>query len=175
MKDIDFIRKLIREAIESGLIERAREIAQTAHQGQKYGGHPYMYHIEKVVQIAKKLGYSQDVIIACYLHDTLEDTNLTREEIEEIFGKHIADVVYAVTDEPGANRKERKSKTYQKIKAIPDAIAVKLCDRIANVQESLSGNEGLFKMYKKEQPAFEFALRDSSNQRAWDILDSMLM
>lgn len=155
------------------MIKRARNMADVAHGGQKYGNFPYMHHIDDVVKIAIDLGYSRDVIIACYLHDTIEDTSISREDIEDAFGKHIADVVYAVTDEDGANRKERKGKTYIKIKSIPDAISVKLCDRISNVRESLRGNDKLFDMYKNEHPAFEITLRDSSNKKAWNMLDSM--
>jgi (p)ppGpp synthase/HD superfamily hydrolase len=155
-------------------IERAREMAIMAHGNQTYGSHPYSYHLDQVVAVARELGYSDDVIIACYLHDTLEDTDLPREEIDKEFGPHIARVVHAVKDEDGANRKERKAKTYLKIAPIPDAIAVKLCDRIANVREALKGNEKLFKMYKKEHPGFEEALRNGSHEEAWSILDSLL-
>lgn len=156
------------------LIERAREMAIAAHGNQSYGNHPYVFHLDQVAAIAKKLGYSEDIIIACYLHDTLEDTNLTKQEIAEVFGNHIANIVYAVKDEDGINRKERKSKTYIKIAAMPDAVAVKLCDRIANVQDAISSNPKLLKMYSKEHPAFEEALRNSSNSKAWSILDGML-
>jgi len=172
MGDIDLIRKLLREALDDPIL-KARKIAEMAHEGQKYGNHPYMHHIDNVVQIANELGYSTNVIISCYLHDTLEDTNLTKDKISELFGNHIASVVYAVKDEDGINRAERKSKTYVKIASMPDAIAVKLCDRISNVRESIQGNDKLFKMYKKEQPDFEAALKNGSNQKAWDILDSL--
>lgn len=169
------IRQIIREALEElSLIERAREIAIAAHGNQPYGNHPYIYHLDQVASVARELGYSDDIIIACYLHDTLEDTDLTREEIAEVFGNHIASVVYAVKDEDGTNRSERKSKTYLKIAAMPDAIAVKLCDRIANIRDALKNNSGLFKMYKKEHPAFEQALRGSGNEKAWVILDGLL-
>lgn len=74
----------------------------------------------------------------------------------------------ALTDEPGANRKERKAATYPKIKGTPGALQLKLADRIANVENGLASrvkdpsnslNKRMFLMYKKEQPEFESALR----------------
>ena len=88
----------------------------------------------------------------------------------------VAEIVYAVTDELGRNRKERKEKTYPRIAANKDAIAVKLCDRIANVQESSKTNHRLYKMYQKEQADFKAALNlgHKQNQRLWELLEFAL-
>jgi (p)ppGpp synthase/HD superfamily hydrolase len=80
-----------------------------------------------------------DVIVqmAGWLHDVLEDTATSKTELVRNFGEEIADIVYRVTDEPGADRTERKRKTYRKIRGHYNATTVKLCDRIANVEASL--------------------------------------
>jgi (p)ppGpp synthase/HD superfamily hydrolase len=159
--------------------ERALMVAEKAHHNQSYDIYPYMYHIRQVVKIAEELGYDESIIIACILHDTLEDTSLSYNDIKKAFGKEVAEIVYCVTDELGRDRKERKEKTYPKLKANWKAVVVKICDRIANVSQSEEYNTGLYEMYKKEHNAFYFNLMSGDHpqletQKAWDRLDSIL-
>ena len=164
-------------------LERAILIAEKAHERQVYDEiYPYMYHVLKVVEIAKELGYGEDILIACALHDTLEDTNLTYNKIKNAFGDDVANIVYAVTDELGMNRKERKEKTYQKIKANWKAIVVKICDRIANMEHSyLYNKDTMFKMYVKELPTFRKELISDDNEiyektkEAWDYFGNFIL
>ena len=97
--------------------DRAFLVAEKAHINQIYDIYPYIYHIKQVVKVAEELGYDESIIIACILHDTLEDTALSYNDIKKAFGEEIAEIVYAVTDELGRNRLERKQKTYPKIRA----------------------------------------------------------
>lgn len=135
--------------------ERALMVAEKAHANQSYDIYPYTYHIKQVVAIAEELGYDESVIVASALHDVLEDTDLSYNDVKKAFGKEVAEIVYAVTDELGRNRKERKSKTYPKIRNNWKATAVKICDRIANVNQSRLYNDELFKTYQKEQEDFK--------------------
>lgn len=135
-------------------IERALLVAEKAHANQTYDIYPYMYHIKQVMYIAEQLNCEKDIIIACILHDTLEDSDLSYNDLLKAFGNDIAEIVYAVTDELGRDRFERKEKTYPKIKDNWKAIIVKLCDRIANVSHSKLYNKKLFEMYKKEHSNF---------------------
>jgi len=135
-------------------IEVAYMVAEKAHKYQCYGLHPYMFHIYNVVSIAESLGYDESIIIACILHDTIEDTTLSFNDIKKAFGKEIAEIVYCVTDELGRDRNERKSKTYKKIQENWKATVVKICDRIANVSQSKENNQVLYKMYVKEHETF---------------------
>lgn len=153
------------------IIDLAIDLAHKAHFGQRYGSKPYFYHLSKVADVATFLGYDDEIICACYLHDTLEDTNLTYSELKERFGETVADIVYDVTDELGRNRKERKSKTYPKIRANYKALIVKLCDRIANLKECRD-EDGLGEMYIKEHNDFcrELMSKDHPHEltnRAW--------
>jgi (p)ppGpp synthase/HD superfamily hydrolase len=134
----------------------AKEFALKAHQGQTYGTREYSFHLEAVVSIAKEFKLDENIISACWLHDTMEDCNVSFQDLKNIFGEKIAEIVYCVTDELGRNRKERKAKTYPKIKSNNDALCVKLCDRIANMQQSfIDNNDNLLSMYLKEHREFK--------------------
>ena len=132
------------------LVKEAAYMAISAHGNQTYDGYPYYYHLEQVVDILKEYGYTEDkFIISGYLHDAIEDADVSYNDIRTKFGSEIAEIVYCVTDELGRNRQERKSKTLPKIAGNKDAIIVKLADRIANLRKpKLKG------MYTKEFKVF---------------------
>lgn len=158
--------------------ERAMLVAEKAHAGQSYDIYPYIYHVKQVTEIAEKLGYDESIVVACILHDTLEDGNLSYNDILKSFGEEIAEIVYAVTDELGRNRKERKLKTYPKIKNNWKAVAVKLCDRIANIKQSKDYNPKMLKCYQDEHDDFVNNIYNISHPqnelgKAWDMLDEI--
>lgn len=144
------------------IINRAREFAIKAHSDQQYGtGKPYAYHLAKVADVLDRFHVkSNNMRAAAWLHDTLEDTKATLMDLNYQFGFNIADLVWAVTDAPGKNRAERHRKTFPKILATgPDAVILKLADRIANVEEGLYyGPTDKLKMYVQEYPEFARAL-----------------
>jgi len=115
--------------------------------------------------------------MAGWLHDVLEDTATSKAELVRNFGEEVADIVYRVTDEPGADRTERKRKTYQKIRDHLDATTVKLCDRIANVEASSDVPEKL-NMYRNEYREFRDVLcirhHGSLLGDLWRHLDQLL-
>lgn len=93
--------------------------------------------------------------LACWGHDLIEDTRTSYNDVKEVLGQEVADVVYAVTNEKGKTRKERANdKYYEGIRNTPGAVFVKLCDRIANVQYSKMTGSRMFEMYKKENDEF---------------------
>lgn len=134
--------------------KEALVFARNVHKGQRYGTIPYFLHVLEVKAIAEKHSAPSEVLIACILHDTIEDTDTTYNDIKKIFGMEVAEIVYAVTDELGKNRKERKRKTYPKIRKDIRAVIVKLCDRIANVRHSKTGTHGHYSMYARENEEF---------------------
>lgn len=166
---------------ENSKIERAKQLAIEAHKHQKYGDKPYQFHLQEVVNILLRFGFRDDAVLlsAAWLHDSLEDTNLSREQLESEVGFEVAELVWSVTDEEGQNRKERKDKTYQKIKKLEKAIILKLADRIANAESSIRDNKGLFQMYAKEQSAFSSNLRPNStgekSAQLWQHLDNIFL
>jgi len=161
--------------------DEAEVYATKIHGDQRYGEHPYTYHLRAVVAVLKKFGYVDDNLIsAAWLHDSLEDTDTTYDELVSRFGNEIADLVSCVTDGPGRNRKERKAHSYKKMKDDRRSIAIKLADRIANVGESLQNNPKLFKMYVKERETFERNLLDpniffNEFSRLWLHLNSLFL
>jgi (p)ppGpp synthase/HD superfamily hydrolase len=136
------------------IIDRAFLVAEEAHHNQTYDIYPYIYHIKMVYDTAKTLGYDQSILVACILHDILEDTGISYNDINKAFGLEIAEIVFCVTDELGRNRKERKEKTYPKIRSNWKAVAVKICDRISNVAHSNEYNSKMKECYSKENEDF---------------------
>jgi len=137
--------------------DKAKEFAIAQHGAQTYGEHPYSYHLAQVSQVLAEFGYAGDEAIAAagWLHDILEDTATTYEMLVSEFGKETADIVWAVTSEPGQSRVDRFRKTAPKIQSNKKALAVKLADRIANTEASLQSNPKLYKMYVKEFALFK--------------------
>lgn len=98
-------------------------------------------------------------LLATWGHDLIEDCRVSYNDVKEVLGQEVADIVYAVSNEKGKNRKERANdKYYEGIRNTPGAVFVKLCDRIANVQYSKMTKSRMFEMYKKENPEFTKAL-----------------
>ena len=162
------------------LVKEAAYLAISSHGNQTYDGYPYYYHLEEVVDILKEFGFTEDkYIIAGYLHDVLEDTAVSYNDIKNKFGEEVAEIVFAVTDELGRNRKERKKKTYPKIAVNKDAIIIKLADRLANMRNSLKKGHRMNEMYREEYTQFRSALQevyhdDIELDDLWIALDELM-
>lgn len=156
----------------------ARAFAIEAHAGQRYGDRPYSYHLDAVASLAEP--YGEDAVVVAYLHDTSEDTNTTIAEIETRFGANVAACVSLLTDAPGADRKERKAKTYAKMADARGphelALLVKAADRLANVRACVEDRKhGKWQLYRSEQPAFKAAAyRNGLCEPLWTELESLL-
>lgn len=86
----------------SNLIDRAIGFASREHEGQyrKKTAIPYIAHPMGVATILMQLGCRQEVIAAALLHDTVEDTAVTSQELCERFGQEVADIVAGCTELP---------------------------------------------------------------------------
>ncbi len=141
---------------------------------------PYEFHLRMVSHIAEQFKHLLDnevdyftrkkefdrgndvtvtlreaCLIATWGHDLIEDTRVSYNDVKNQLGQESADIVYAVTNEKGKNRKERANdKYYEGIRKTPGAVFVKLCDRIANVQYSKMTGSRMFEMYRKENEEF---------------------
>lgn len=153
-------------------VEEARDFAIKRHGEQLYGNEPYIVHLDHVHEVGLRFGTTIEEQCADYLHDILEDTDCSFEEIWYEFGWYVAHLVFLVTDEDGDNRKERKRRTYPKIRSNSDAIKLKLRDRIANVESSKQNNPGLFQMYKQEHEEFLTELHISGTR--YGLLGEMI-
>lgn len=135
--------------------EKAEKLALVAHASQAYGDQPYEVHLRHVQKILAEEGFAQEeiLLVSGWLHDVVEDTEVSPEDINREFGPEVADIVCRVTDEPGENRKQRKQETYPKIRGHRAATIIKLCDRIANIEASREVPDKLA-MYDAEYPDF---------------------
>lgn len=143
----------------------------TNHMYDKYL--PYEFHLRMVVEVFRKfqnvllLSYPEiptkemadkileNVELACWGHDLIEDTRVTYNDVAENTNLVVADLVYALTNEKGRNRKERANEAYYAgIRNVRHGVFVKLCDRIANVQYSKMSGSRMFEMYRKENQLF---------------------
>lgn len=162
---------------EKDAFKAARFFAIRLHGGQTYDvDTPYVEHLEEVDAVLEFFGITDPVIRnGGWLHDTIEDTAASYSKIKKQFGIEVAELVYAVTDKLGRNRKERHEKTLPKIKATPKAIDLKLADRIANVKHGLATKSDMVQMYQKEYPEFRAELKPCGGLLAmWDYLDSLM-
>jgi (p)ppGpp synthase/HD superfamily hydrolase len=121
------------------LIKKAREFAELAHAGvvRRGTGEPYFEHVERVAKAVEALGFPERVIAAGYLHDVVEDTDVSSEELAEKFGPEVAALVAEVTNPaleklPG-NREWRKAKETEHLaKTSYFGASLKLADILDN-------------------------------------------
>ena len=120
-------------------IESAQAFAQKKHSGQikKDGVTPVIEHLEGVVSRLKGLGVNdEDVLCAGWLHDVIEDTDTSFDEILNLFGKKTALLVLSLTKDKALPRKKRDSQYIKQLKAAPlEAKLIKLCDISSNLKD----------------------------------------
>ena len=132
---------------DSPRVEKAIELAKKAHEGQfRLTGEPYIVHPLAVKKILEEWGMDEDTIIAGILHDTVEDTNLTLDDIRKEFGESVAFLVDGVTKLSTVRTGMRDIDTYlpatkdnflRLMIALGDDIRVliiKLADRLHNLR-----------------------------------------
>lgn len=153
----------------------AKEYAFKKHENDGYGPVPYSHHLEHVHKILVWSGMHTypGIEAACWLHDVLEDTDTTLEELTEKFGHEVANTVRLLTDAPGLNRKERKRLTFKRMQGHKAATIIKVCDRIANIEFSLQDEKKL-KMYLDEDRMFRGLLfQDFIPDHLWKRLEEI--
>ncbi len=116
----------------------AKMCAMDAHSKQKYGKHPYQYHLDGVVENIKKFDINDEKKDHCcvvgYLYDTLEDTDITEEEISIKFGETVLRDVRALTKPKGKFYPEYIESLLKE--ASEEALLVKLADLEFNMEHS---------------------------------------
>lgn len=133
---------------------KAYEFALQAHGEQKYGDESYDAHLREVVSIVAKYTYDLDLIQAAWLHDVIEDTSITFEDLLKNFGIKVALLVFACSGE-GETRKQRQLSIKYKLLDNRKACIIKAADRIANISRGkLENNVEKLSMYKKEHEEF---------------------
>jgi (p)ppGpp synthase/HD superfamily hydrolase len=149
--------------------EEVEELARELHgeQKRKYTGEPYVNHTVKVAEIVKTYGGDESMVYAAILHDVLEDTPTTEDElfsyVTEITGdiklsmdvlrlvKELTDV-YTTEDYPDINRKGRKEMEAIRLgKTSSKAQTIKYADLLDNSMDILSNDPKFAKVYLKEK------------------------
>ena len=116
---------------ETDFVSKAVNFATMKHLGQKDddGNDYYMSHLHPVMLLTHLLSKDCEVVAAAVLHDVLEDTDTSYEELEKEFGKRVADIVYEVTHE---GTKDNYGYYFPRLKS-KEAILIKLLDRASNI------------------------------------------
>jgi (p)ppGpp synthase/HD superfamily hydrolase len=124
----------------AGLL-KALHFAADKHRDQRRkdaGASPYINHPIEVAEVLARVGGVTDIVTlqGAILHDTIEDTNTTPQELEELFGPEVRKVVEEVTDDKNLSKLDRKRLQIEHAAHISGrAKLIKLADKIANVRD----------------------------------------
>ena len=180
-------------------LEQIRLAAHRLHESvnQFYDGDkPYGYHLDMVVKEVYAYGHlvlvgEADLLplfMGAWFHDSIEDARVSYNDVKKIALKFglteeqaflASEIVYALTNEKGRNRKERAGKRYYEgIRNTPYAPFVKMCDRMANIRYSCGcynmGNLRMAMVYEDEMPYFTQAIMVDTDDIRFSVPESMV-
>ena len=136
---------------------KAAHFAAKRHSGQRRKGaaaEPYINHLLEVVQLVSSALSEPDtnLVIAALLHDTIEDTGVTKEELIQTFGADVADLVVEVTDDKSLPKAERKRMQIVNAPKISfRAQVIKLADKISNLRAILTSPPADWSVERKRE------------------------
>ena len=146
LEDYTFIQKESK-IIHLGMLDKSIKLAIEKHYGQMYGLKPYVYHLVNVYSEVRKYEINEEILSLAFLHDTLEDTKITKEELFEI-SSMMPEYVECLTKVNLSSYFNNCSKYYE-------TSIVKMADRIVNVRECVSfGKKKQFYKYYKQRKKF---------------------
>ena len=126
---------------QSPLVLKAEAFAREAHKDHTRNDvakTPYVHHLEEVAGLVGQSGGTDNEIAAAWLHDAVEDTAVTIEDVKNSFGEEIAEIVYGLTDLPeflAFSLADRKAKQAERVKNESESVRrVKLADQTSNVK-----------------------------------------
>ena len=180
-------------------LEKIRSVAHQLHESvnQFYDGDkPYGYHLDMVAKEVYAYGHlvlvgEADLLplfMGAWFHDSIEDARVSYNDVKKIALKlglteeqafMASEIVYALTNEKGRNRKERAGKRYYEgIRNTPYAPFVKMCDRMANIRYSCGcynmRNLRMAKVYEDEMPYFTQAILVETDDIRFLVPESMV-
>jgi (p)ppGpp synthase/HD superfamily hydrolase len=135
----------------------AEKHAQQKRKGEN--GEPYFNHLLEVAELIAASSPDLDVelVMAAFLHDTVEDTGVTLQELEQRFGRDVADLVAEVTDDKSLPKETRKQLQVQHTpEKSPRAQTLKLADKVSNLRAIISSPPVGWSVERKRQ-YFEWA------------------
>ena len=143
---------------------KAIDFATRAHAPQRRKGaaaEPYVNHLAEVALLVAEASQGADasLVIAAYLHDTIEDCKVAYETLVAEFGKDVADLVREVTDDKNLSKAERKRLQVEHARhASPRAKHLKLADKISNLNSILASPPADWSAERKRE-YFEWAAK----------------
>ena len=146
---------MAKKAIDTTLLDRAIIFAVQAHAGieRRGKGFPYIVHPMEAVSIAATISPDQEILAAAALHDTVEDTNVTIEQIRAEFGDRIASLVSSETDVVFEGRSESDSWHDRKQAAIDRLAKVSRDAKIVAISDKLSNMRAIARDYAMQGDA----------------------
>ena len=139
------------------MLDDVLKFATAAHSDQKrkYTGDPYINHPIAVAEIVKTVQHTEAMIAAALLHDVVEDTHVTIDQIEDRFGSEVAELVGWLTDisrpEDGNRRTRKALDRFHSADAPAEAQTIKLADLIHNSISIAEHDPNFWKVYKEEK------------------------
>jgi (p)ppGpp synthase/HD superfamily hydrolase len=126
-------------AAESELIGKALEMAETAHAGQTRngsGGMAYIHHPIAVAELLAEHSFGEAAVAAALLHDVVEDSAASVEDVEARFGPQVARLVEALTEDDSIEPFERRKDAHRRqVEAAGgDALAIYAADKLSNIR-----------------------------------------
>lgn len=121
------------------MIHKAAEFARKAHEGtvRKGTGIPYINHPLEVAVIVAQITDDEEMVAAALLHDVLEDTPVTKLELEFLFGQRVAALVASETEDKSKTWQERKQATVEHLEQAPlDEKILVLGDKLSNLRDT---------------------------------------
>jgi (p)ppGpp synthase/HD superfamily hydrolase len=145
------------------ILSAARFAAEKHAQQKRKGatGEPYFNHLLEVAELVAAGSDDLDVelVMAAFLHDTVEDTGVALSELEEVFGKEVAAVVAEVTDDKSLPKEIRKQLQVENAyKKSERAQTLKLADKISNLRAIVASPPVGWNLERKRQ-YFEWSLK----------------
>ena len=126
-------------AAESELIAKALEMAEKAHAGQTRngsGGMAYIHHPVAVAELLAAHGFDESTVAAALLHDVVEDSEASVDDVAAGFGRRVADLVAALTEDESIEPFERRKEAHRRHVAEVggDAPAIYAADKLSNIR-----------------------------------------
>ncbi len=136
--------------IDTDLLDRAIVFAVRAHHNseRRGKGFPYIVHPMEAVEIVATITPDQELLAAAALHDTIEDTDVTVDELRREFGNRIADLVHAESDQQMEGVSEEESWHARKQAAIDRLAAASHDAKIVAMGDKLSNMRAIYRDYK---------------------------
>lgn len=172
--------------VNNDLIYKAVIFASKKHFGsvRKGDGQPYIFHPLEVLGVVSLLTNDEDILAASVLHDTIEDTDTTKEEIIKEFNEHIADLVASESEDKrkGQNKDDtwldRKKEAIKSLKNAKDIGSKMICigDKISNLRSLnrliLDKGDEAWNNFHMKDPKMHYWYYDGIRQALEDLKDT---